>query len=60
MLSYLGITINAICILVLYGLVFYLINESIFVRNRMETNRRQMQNLIKDINYNDTSLHRSL
>lgn len=57
MFSSLGVVINAMSILLLYILVAYLISEVIHIKQRMETNRVQMSNLIKDINHNDSVLH---
>jgi hypothetical protein len=57
MFSSLGVVINAMSILLLYILVAYLISEVIHIKQRMETNRIQMRNLIKDINHNDSVLH---
>jgi hypothetical protein len=57
MFSSLGVVINAMSILLLYILVAYLISEVIHIKQRMETNRVQMNNLIEDINHNDSVLH---
>jgi hypothetical protein len=57
MFTYVGIVINAIGVCVLFGIVFYLLNELLIIKNRLTTNQTQMQNLIKDINYNDTILN---
>lgn len=58
--NFLMIFVNFICILVLYILVMYLfskymdIDEQIVELNDYRTmNDRQINNLIKDINYND-------
>ena len=57
MFTYVGIVINAISVCVLFGMVFYLLNELFVIKNRLITNQTQMHNLIKDINYNDTVLN---
>lgn len=57
------IVVNFICVMVLYLIIMYLFSKYMDMEEKIndlieyqEMNDRQLKNLVKDINYNDTHL----
>jgi len=59
--------VNFVCIMVLYGVVIYVFGKYMELtdaiselQNYRDLNQTQLNNLVKDINYNDNYLARSI
>lgn len=59
--------VNFVCIMVLYGVVIYVFGKYMEItdaiselQNYRDLNQTQLNNLVKDINYNDNYLARSI
>lgn len=57
MFEFVGISINALLIFILYVLVFYLMYFVFSLRLRVDTNLTRLANLVDDVNHNDKALH---